>query len=592
MLSKQLNNVTKGKIVNTHAKNNVFWASVIPLLYILLSIAFCSIAALSFGNPPAMATSDNSSFSVNLINPFQTIATAKGYYLGIINNGEVDVDIAPTPNGAYGLGVNNLNVLTNSPLGYHLYLSSDQAEDYPAVSGKTRPGNALYLNDDSSSEYFIKPTSGTPSNPARLSLNSWGYNMDSSNNAGYSHIPLSTSPVLIKSTNQAETEKDQENSKADIYYGVLANSNLPSGTYIGRVLYTAYSEANTTSEATITPSTTSNFAGGDTVRVVTSLFSIGDPGEVSVSIGPDNSTENTPNTNACTNPIIDYEDEVLAVTCTLPEKPAIARSYDVTVVIPKYDKTYTIPNGLAYEYVNKMTTISQMQQMTPSICSETTTPVAKDEGGNVVTNVPQATLYDVRDNNSYTVRKLADGHCWMVQNLRLVGSKTLTSADSNVSSNFTLTASTTSGWCQDAAANCVNKSMVLYSGNVNYGTYYNWYAATAGTGTFAKTSGSTSSSVCPKGWKMPAGGASGDWRVLTDTYNATMTALVGDPVNLVLAGGRYGSSTTGQTTVGYYWGSTAVSDFDASRIYFTSSVVDSNSNEHKSTGIPVRCLSI
>ena len=56
-------------------------------------------------------------------------------------------------------------------------------------------------------------------------------------------------------------------------------------------------------------------------------------------------------------------------------------------------------------------------------------------------NVVQRTLYDIRDNNSYTVRKLADGNCWMTENLRLEfdGSTTYDSTTTNLAAGTTIT---------------------------------------------------------------------------------------------------------------------------------------------------------
>ena len=58
-----------------------------------------------------------------------------------------------------------------------------------------------------------------------------------------------------------------------------------------------------------------------------------------------------------------------------------------------------------------------------------------------------ATLTDIRDNNTYTVRKLKDGKIWMTENLRLID-KTISSADSNLPSGetYTIPASDTSGF--------------------------------------------------------------------------------------------------------------------------------------------------
>ncbi len=52
-----------------------------------------------------------------------------------------------------------------------------------------------------------------------------------------------------------------------------------------------------------------------------------------------------------------------------------------------------------------------MQDMNPSACDSQTTPAAS------ATTVPTKTLTDSRDGNKYTISKLADGNCWMTQNL-------------------------------------------------------------------------------------------------------------------------------------------------------------------------------
>ncbi len=75
--------------------------------------------------------------------------------------------------------------------------------------------------------------------------------------------------------------------------------------------------------------------------------------------------------------------------------------------------------------------IKNMQDMTADICKATTTPSANATGTDTdgshagdANYVPQTTLIDTRGggiNNSgqYLIRKLADGNCWMAQNLEL-----------------------------------------------------------------------------------------------------------------------------------------------------------------------------
>ncbi|MBR2837081.1 hypothetical protein IKE79_01850, partial [Candidatus Saccharibacteria bacterium] len=145
---------------------------------------------------------------------------------------------------------------------------------------------------------------------------------------------------------------------------------------------------------------------------------------------------------------------------------------------------------------------------------------------------------------TYTVAKLADGKCWMVENLRLDNTATLSPANTNVASDWTkltnsinqstgaiesesnhLTAPSTSGdyWCTTAdSANCYNQSRLasqnitdpassMNTANSNvysYGNYYNWYSATAGYGTYEDSARNTdeSYSLCPSSWRLPSGG--------------------------------------------------------------------------------------
>ena len=75
---------------------------------------------------------------------------------------------------------------------------------------------------------------------------------------------------------------------------------------------------------------------------------------------------------------------------------------------------------------NRLTELTSMQDSNlSSYCSASYTPTAsatitttsKTFNGDLV---PEATLTDTRDGNTYTVRKLADGNCWMTDNLRLI----------------------------------------------------------------------------------------------------------------------------------------------------------------------------
>ena len=245
--------------------------------------------------------------------------------------------------------------------------------------------------------------------------------------------------------------------------------------------------------------------------------------------------------------------------------------------------------------------ISTMQDMTPQVAASVATPTTSATSAvtdraayntlvDKTSNVPQRTLYDIRDGETYRVRKLADGNVWMTENLRLVGSRTLTPSDSSISTDYILPASSTSGWCTDRTEACMDIQNVLDTGNTSYGVYYSWAAATAGTG---PSFGYAMSSICPKGWYLPAGDTSGEFQNLSDAgYNTTAKMQGTDGTigpEFVLSGLRSGSSTASQGSYGYYWSGTAGSDLITYDLTLDSSSVR-RAGDWKYYGFSVRCV--
>jgi uncharacterized protein (TIGR02145 family) len=212
--------------------------------------------------------------------------------------------------------------------------------------------------------------------------------------------------------------------------------------------------------------------------------------------------------------------------------------------------------------------ISNMQEMTPTIC-------------NAVTIGESATLTDARDGNTYTVKKLADGHCWMTQNLRIIN-RELDSTLSDLPSGdaYTIPAS-------DTAFETTYNTSAAYLDNT-YGGYYNFYTATAGFGTNSVTSGDSNKSICPKGWRLPTGGNDGEFKTLYAKYNS-VSAMMGEP-NFVLSGNVSNYSVFYQTAYGYYWSSTIADNNGAYRLDVHNSGVNPVSSAYKYRGLAVRCL--
>ena len=132
----------------------------------------------------------------------------------------------------------------------------------------------------------------------------------------------------------------------------------------------------------------------------------------------------------------------------------------------------------------------------------------------------------------------------MTQNLSIgcttggaISQKTLTSANSNVSADYTTPS--TSGH-----SNTYTDSKIVCSDDANKGAWYNYVAATAGTITGDNNTTEASSSICPSGWKLPS---------LANISDAASNWDAFRPVT----GGFYSGGTLNTTEIGLWWSTDA-----------------------------------
>ena len=220
-----------------------------------------------------------------------------------------------------------------------------------------------------------------------------------------------------------------------------------------------------------------------------------------------------------------------------------------------------------------------------------------------------ALLTDSRDDEQYNVSLLADGMCWMTDNLRLGltaigGSITLTPDDTDISSNYTFTNIQRYTTNQDS-------SITTWAGDTSERTYirvdpvingglYNWYAATAGSTT---SSGTASHSICPAGWRLPTGGNhTGEFHAMlyaegivgSSSANGwasgqSTTTIQNSPLTIPLAGYYYGTGLYGLNSRAGHWTSTAYSSTYAYMAEFVSSSAGSYTSTWE-RGRSVRCV--
>ena len=201
--------------------------------------------------------------------------------------------------------------------------------------------------------------------------------------------------------------------------------------------------------------------------------------------------------------------------------------------------------------------IIYMQDFTFAQCQ------AQASNGNV-------TVVDSRDGSDYTVRYI-NGNCWMTQNLRLSGGRTLTSADSNVASSWYFpSTSLTSG-------NSYTDAYSTISSNTSYGGYYNFCAASAGTNCQSSSTYNTTYDICPAGWRLPT---------LSEQQGITSYASAFSPV---YSGDYSNGSLVDTGSEGYWWSSTANRNYSQYSLrYLSGSLYTSRGG--KSDGFSVRCV--
>lgn len=225
--------------------------------------------------------------------------------------------------------------------------------------------------------------------------------------------------------------------------------------------------------------------------------------------------------------------------------------------------------------ITDITDLTYMQDMTTALCNNT----KGRKGGDVAKDNESSTvsLIDSRDGKSYNVTKLADGKCWMTDNLNLAGGTTVEPTKSDVATSWTLPASSAEGFSDNNTAYVYNDS--------TYGGYYSWRAATANTGTTSVTSGDAPSSICPKGWRLPT---KATFEALISIYS-TGVILTIPPISMQYGGYYANSSAQNSGRDGHYWSSTANDSRGAFGLYFSSDSANRDV-EYKNTGRSVRCI--
>ena len=408
--------------------------------------------------------------------------------------------------GGIATGGHTIKINTNSIAGWGMSLSTN------------KDGN-LVNNENEANVIGSLPSTADIQHATTLSNNTWGIALPYGTNAQhyspeanyltsdkntlastlYSSVAyFSQSPDYLIAQRSDNTIPATET--RNIYYGVRVDnpSQLLAGDYQTQVVYTATVKLPPTpTNLSVSPTSYELGSGADSTVTIagTNLAS-------TYKVYIESNTDSTKQYDI-TNTITNLTDTGLTVTIPTDQTNPDLESGDYTIHVVTQGGEGTI--GFAYKEPTAWEKAVYMQDMTPEACG-------------AVSNGESKQLIDKRDDKMYWVAKLADGNCWMTQNLNLsLSTRTaLIPETSDVTNPWTPRSSTTTS-ISGYGPNDSDETGKSYTTNRSYegtydssnpgsahylvGTYYQYSAATAGCDL---SIGGCANSICPVGWHLPS----------------------------------------------------------------------------------------
>ena len=569
-----------------------------------------------------------------------TSTTESGGYYVTLTAPDVTFSLAPTNGTTSDKAEVSVEVTTNAAGGASLYLG---------MAGDT---TALYPDGDTTSTARNIAGATTETTYDNLAANTWAYSIDDET---YGGVPAASSEAdIIANVNGGAVGTESGGvytGSVPVYFAAKVDTSMPSGSYANSIVYSAIVAGGVETTAELTSITVDGspveqlqLEQANTILVTTNLKTntYGTPRVYYTTTSPSGYAE-------CGNVVVASNAEgYMTIQCeTTPTTVATGLTLHI---VPKGSSEDTFCTDGTYDANSSeceagdwkwgsftvslpdiatpprlMSEISSMQEMTPEFCAS----VTMDSPGNT------ARLKDERDGKYYWVAKLADGNCWMTQNLDLdlESGKSLTPEDSDVSSSWNPGATTyvsyTEGeygasysntvqswsprgrdqlfvWsdlnstfsCNYESDPCSNWTNVTdltpmtsvredgvvidgstYDAHYLAGNYYSWEAATAGTGSSATSGGSKATdSICPAGWRLPQSGSSSSSSSL---YPYSFYALVTGAYGITSSNNPTGISKAPLYFVraGYVYGGSNLYSA-GNNGYYWSSVANSSSNAY------------
>ena len=355
------------------------------------------------------------------------------YSLTLTTSSSIETDVVPTPDNGIGATItaDSVGIVSNCRAGYTLSITG------PA-------DNNLYLNGDDANNTagtYFSPVDGTSALNSSANANKWGYSLTAGTRSGV-FTPLTSNATTLKTPSQTTSPNSDINTSIPVYYGVSVDNSMAPGAYTfsnsSSITYTAVMDPSclvytvqyqdngadnpngmgTTDASTGVKSVKQiNIAEDTKITLLAPNFKKEGYAFLGWSTDSQAYAHFTDNDNT-NDPIIygPMEDVVIDanIMATANDRNLINM---YAVWIPALEDGNNNPIYMQ-EWDNPNTTLPHdgCSTLTATVFDDTVT----DEKGKIVVNKNSVVaLTDKRDNEVYTVARLADGNCWMTENLRL-----------------------------------------------------------------------------------------------------------------------------------------------------------------------------
>ena len=574
---------------------------------VILASAIVGVTLLSatiLSSTIASATAENTDIidQVNVTVPVSCSMEATGMdsHITQLHNNEYNSNVGTTNAKAY---CNDVNGFAIYAIGYTDYIDGKNVLTDSNLSSTNDITTGVTTSGDYS-KWAMKlttPTSPTPTYPLSIQ-----------NNFDSFHTVPDDYTMVAKRTSATDAGSSAIGSTFTTTYQIYIGPTQSAGTYEGQVKYVLVHPHDAEAPLSPVPCTAGKICYQPNTRTVT-----GQMGQQSASNG-DSVTLYASNFSRAGYGFAGWNDK-----------------YDYTGNFYGPNQTITVPNGTTANglslYAVWVPSVGSMQSNATTACNGLT----QDPNDGTAGLSSVTALTDERDNNTYAIAKLADGKCWMIENLRLDNTPELTASnthnpslpltniyDSSTSSNHLSPTSSVAydattapeGWCTAAYDACDNQSRlrtdntILYTNNTasnysafvnvySYGNYYNWYSATAGHGVYGKSNSNTAGDICPAGWHLPTGNTTGEYYALNTAINNGTTdstasnKLRSYPNSFVYSGYVNGASVNDRNSDGSYYSSSASSNGSAYYLFLSGNVLPGTGYYSNFDGETVRCVS-